>query len=306
MENRENMPLPTMHTELSGNIHHVKKINHDGTLFHKLDQVNTVTATAQDEILSNIKANIKRNLTRLHHLPEFHKVKGFNKKIALVGGGPSLKYYLDDIRQFRTVFACGSCNDYLMSNGIIPTYAGICDPDPLSINYYQKLDTEVKYLVASGCDSKIFEHLKKHQIVMWHCHSDAYKPEDIEEGYQAVGGGCTIGLRAINIALILGYNNIHLFGFDSCMSDDVESHAYQAEDVGTLYSIKVGNDNELDYSSKTFKVAGYQLAQAYNFIDMYKKCSDIFVPTIYGNGLLAAIIENMNKQQTKLTTVGAN
>lgn len=291
---------PTMHTELSGNTHQVNQINFNGELYHRLEQVNTNTATAQSEILDNVKANIKRNLPRLHQLPEFHKIKGHDKKIAIVGGGPSLKYYLDDIRQFRTIFACGSCNDYLMSNNVVPTYAGICDPDALSIKYFQKLDTETKYLIASGCDGKIFEHLKNHQVVMWHCHSDDYKPDEIEEGYQAVGGGCTIGLRAISIAIILGYTNLHFFGFDSCMAEDDSSHAYQTEDVGTIHQIKVGTESELDYKSKTFKVAGYQLAQANHFMSMYKNYGHMFVPTFYGNGLLAEILKVTNAESAKL------
>ena len=149
---RNNCAPLSMHTELTGNLHKVNQINFNGVQYNRLEQVHTATATEPSEIINNIKANLKRNLPRLHELTEFHKIKGHDKKIALVGGGPSLKHYLDDIRQFKTIFACGSCNDYLMSNNVIPTYAGICDPDPLSINYFQKLDTETKYLVASGCD----------------------------------------------------------------------------------------------------------------------------------------------------------
>lgn len=288
--------LMSITAELTGNIHSVKQINFNGEVFHTLEGVSTTTATSVDEILDNVKKNVKRNLPRLHWLPEFHKVKGYGKRIALVGGGPSLKYYLDDLRQFKTVVACGSVNDYLMGNGIIPTYAIICDPDPLSINYFQKLDTETKYLIASGCDGKIFDHLKNQQVIMWHCHSDSYKPDEIEPGYQAVGGGCTVGLRAISIAIILGYTNLHFFGFDSCMSDENASHAYQAEDVGDIYKIKVGTKTELDYESKTFNVAGYQLAQAYHFMDFYKIHNQFFTPTFYGDGLLAAILANINKQ----------
>lgn len=293
---RNNCAPLSMHTELTGNLHKVNQINFNGVQYSRLEQVHTATATEPSEIINNIKANIKRNLPRLHELTEFHKIKGHDKKIALVGGGPSLKHYLDDIRQFKTIFACGSCNDYLMSNNIIPTYAGICDPDALSINYFQKLDTETKYLVASGCDGKIFDHLKNYQVILWHCHSDTYKPEEIEPNYQAVGGGCTIGLRAITIAITLGYTNLHFFGFDSCMSENNDSHAYQTEDVGILYEVKVGTEDELDYSSKVFKVAGYQLAQATHFIQFHKSYGHMFVPTIYGDGMLAEVLKNINKQ----------
>ena len=41
-----------------------------------------------------------------------------------------------------------------------------------------------------------------------------------------MGGGCTIGLRSISIAILLGYTNIHFFGFDSCLDTDGTGHAY--------------------------------------------------------------------------------
>jgi hypothetical protein len=263
--------------------------------FVPLKEIQTNTATSFDETLANVKINAKRNLPRLHGLPEFHKVKGHDKLIAIVGGGPSLKDNLDELRKFKTIIACGSVNDFLMGNGITPTYATICDPDPLSINYFQKRDTEVKYLLASGCDAKIFDYFKDYQVVMWHCHSDDYKPDDIEPGYQAIGGGCTVGLRSICISQVLGYTNVHMFGFDSCLGLDGNSHAYLAEDVGHIYDIKVGNKVGVDSDSKTYKCAGYQLAQAHQFLDYYKKYYTLFTPTIHGDGLLAAIVANETK-----------
>lgn len=265
--------------------------------FYPLDGVNTKTATAPEEILSNMKSNVEKykTITRLHQLPEFQKIKGSNKSIAVVGGGPSVNNYIDDIKQFRTVVAAGSSHDYLVENGVKLTYAIICDPDPLSINYYQKLDTETKYLVASGCDEKIFEHIKNHPLVMWHCHSDSYSPSEIEVGYQAVGGGCTVGLRSLSIALLLGYNHIHIFGMDSCMADNGKSHAYITEDIGDTYSIKVAQSKSyLPDGIKTFKCAGYQLAQAWHFIEFYKHHNQYFTPYIYGDGLLAEVMKNIN------------
>ena len=275
-------------------------------VFHPIDGIETATAVAYDDILSNIKNNVKTYgslMPRLHKLPEFHKVKGKDKPIAIVGGGPTIKHYIDDIRQYRTVMAAGSCHDYLRENNINITYTAVCDPDPIVMKYLQKPDTETKYLLASGCDSAVYEHLKDHQRVMWHCHSDTYKPDEIEPEYQGVGGGCTVGLRALNIAILLGYSNVHLFGMDSCMGES--SHAYEAEDVGKIYDIAASvNKTTAPTKSKVWKVAGYQLAQAYQFIDFYSKWHMYFTPTIFGDSLLADIMKNININMQLLDTQG--
>jgi hypothetical protein len=269
--------------------------------FTRLDLVQTHAATAIETSIENVRYNLKKGYPRFRDLPEFRKVKGPNKKIAFVGGGPSVKHYVDDIKQFRTVVACGSANDWVMQNGITPTYSIICDPDPVSINYFQHLDTETKYLIASCCDPKIFEHLKEHQIILWHCDSDEQRSElqKIDPTYDAIGGGCTVGLRAISIAIMLGYSNHHYFGYDSCLGEDDAHHAYgfstKEEELGKIYTVKVGDDKGHDENAKAYRCAGYQLAQAYHFREFYQHFAHYFKPIFYGDGLLPATMRQINK-----------
>ena len=278
--------------------------------FVLLEKINTQAATSSDVFIENVKINVKRKLPWLHNLPEFQKVKGNSKKIALVGGGPSLDKYVDDIKQFKTIIICGSSNDWAMKNGIIPTYAVICDPDPISVNYYTSLDTEVKYLLAASCDPKIYEHLKEKQVVMWHCHSDEAIEKlkgHLEGEYHAIGGGCTVGLRALSIAVMLGYSNIHLFGFDSSLGDNDKHHAYDfsdaSEELGQIYNIKVGKDT-LVGNEKTFHCAGYQLAQADHFKDFYTRYNQYFNPTFYGDGLLPTLMAQIFEEKQRLESSG--
>lgn len=271
------------------------------TPFVRLDGVSTQAATSSNVAFENTKISLKRDLPWLHKLPEFQKIKGQDKKIALIAGGPSIKDYVDDIRQFKTTMVCGSSNDWAMDNNILPTYSVICDPDPISINYYQKLDTETKYMIAAACDPKIFDHLKGQQIVLWHCHSEEVKAKLDEENlgadYNAISGGCTVGLRALSMAIMLGYTNIHMFGFDSCLGVNDKHHAYDfsdvSEELGVIHNIRIGDQKEPN--SLTFRCAGYQLAQVVNFKDFYAAHHQLFNPVVYGNGLLAAMLENINK-----------
>lgn len=285
--------------------------------FSRLERINTVTATDITVFINNTRKTIAKRLPRLQHLPEFNKPKGKDKKIALVGGGPSLKNHLNELREFKTIIACGSVNDYLMDQGIIPTYTTICDPDPISANYLTKTDSETRYLVASCCDDKVFEALKDRQIIMWHCHSPeqeiAVRELDKDFGqYIAICGGCTVGLRSISIAILLGYYNIHFFGFDSCMEGEAH-HSYgfstkeEDELIGTVHKIKLGNvaGDAPAEGDKLYHCIGYQMAQAEHFREFYENFHSSFEPTFHGTGLLPDLMDLIRRREVYLAQKAA-
>lgn len=265
-------------------------------VFVPLLGVKTNTATAGTEILENVVRNAKKPYRKIHKLPEFMKPKGSNK-IALVGGGPSLKKHIELLKTFDTILVCGSPNDYIMEQGVIPTYVAVCDPDAIMAKYLTKLDKRVTYLVASGCNDEVFRALEGQNVVLWHCHSDEYakQMQEADPEYFGVGGGCTVGLRGLSIAIILGYKDIHFFGFDSCVDENSKEdhHAYkfatQDENIGEIYEIRVGNlfDGAAG-ASKVYYCAGYQLAQAEQFKVFYSSYGKTFKPTFHGGGLLEA------------------
>lgn len=277
----------------------------DLSSYSKLAGVSTVAATPSTIAFENIKINIVKKYTRLNQLPEFRKLKN-ELPIALVGGGPSLSKTIDKVREYKTIFACGSVHDYLRKEGIVPTYAGICDPDPVSINYFKNPHPETKYLIASACDPKIFEHLDKYPIVMWHCHSDDYndKLAEIEKDYEGVGGGCTIGLRSVCIAIMCGYRNIDFFGFDSCLSDE-QTYAYELstqqekDDQGKIYKLKIGMDWN-GPSEKTYNCLGYHLAQAEHFRKFLVDYGNVINPTFYGEGLLPDLVRMIQRESARM------
>jgi len=279
---------------MDSGIHNVPEAYHvDGfdAPFTPVKLINTQAATSASVFLENVLENIKLKVPRLEHLPSFRKIKGNDHPIAIVGGGPSVKTQIEKLKEFKTIVVAGSAHDYIISQGIKPTYGVICDPDPVSINYYTKLDTETTYLIATSCDPKIVNHFKEHQLVLWHCHSEEASIEikKVEKEYYGVAGGCTVGLRSLCIAILLGYNNIHFFGFDSCLGlEDNSHHAYgfsteQEEDYGITHKIKLGKDRP---DKKTYTCIGYQLAQAHHFKEFYFEHYNIFTPTFHGDGML--------------------
>lgn len=279
--------------------------------------IQTNAATSTSVMYENVIENMKLKLPMFEKIPEFNKVKGKDKKIALIGGGPSLKNkeILDELRTFKTTIACGSVHDYLITNGIIPTYAANCDPSHICADYYTKSDTEVKYLIGSNADKKVIEALKDKQVILWHCHSEELQErmiklcqEEYKVDYQAVGGGCTVGLRSISLAMCMGYSNIHFFGFDSCMSaDGTNHHAYdwanpeeEKSSIEKIHRIQIGPEAGPE-TDKYYFVAGYQLAQMENFKDFYCAHHQFFVPTFHGGGALSDYFDLIKRVSTQKT-----
>lgn len=261
-----------------------------GEAFRQLDGVETMAATEASISTANIRAAEALNLPSMHDLPGFNVFK-HDEPIALIGGGPSIRETVDELREFPVTIACGSAHDWAVQNGIKPTYCAIADPDPIMAAYVRNPCPETMYLVATQCDKSVFEALRGQKMAAWHIlnesHADYVKETGISR-YPGVGGGCTIGLRSISIAMMFGYRNIHFFGFDSCldMTDDAH-HAYDyatdQEETGDVYALKIGQGLPGD---RTYRVSGYMLAQALHFKSFWTQYDGYFVPTFHGSGLL--------------------
>ena len=265
--------------------------------FYKLGDVITHTATSYEDSYNNMRYNVKSPYGYLPDMSVWKKHK--NIPIALIGGGPSLKDHLEELRNFSgPTVACGSTHDFLVENGIIPTYSVICDPDPITANYLSKPRDNIQYLLATQCHPLVFEKLKGFAIWLWHCYNDDEKGyNEIDPDFKlhgAVGGGCTVGLRAINIAIMMGYKDIHFYGYDSSVRVNDSHHAYdfstKDEQLGQMYEVKLAETDECFYTC-----AGYHLAQARQFVDFYGMYKDVFNPTFHGDGLLPATMRAMTE-----------
>lgn len=261
--------------------------------FIRLGGLNTESATPSAVSLDHVRSSMTRNLPSIEGMPGFKVVKPTDQRVALVGGGPSVKQTVEELRGFETIVACGSVHDWLIENGITPTFCVLADPDPaITVEYIRRANPATTYLVATQCAPSVFEALMGCSVVLWHCMNDSYNVFCMENGdgggYPGIGGGCTVGLRALSIFMLFGYRNIHFFGFDSCLgASDDDHHAYAfrdaAEEVGEVYQIKIGADGPGD---RTYRVVGYHLAQAAHFKDFWATYSNFFVPTFHGDGLL--------------------
>jgi uncharacterized Rossmann fold enzyme len=253
----------------------------------RLDGITVVTATDTGTISDNIRKNSELGLQDIFTLPEWRE----QMPIALVGGGPSLKDHIADLRRYERVMVCGSAHDYAVSQEIEPQWTVVCDPDPIVNSYIRQPVASCMYLVASSCDPSTFEHLKGHKVIIWHCGNVNLgtaiwgdKPKIV------VGGGCTVGTRALMIALCFGYSNIHLFGFDNCVRND-EHHAYPfTEDdmtpTGDLKEVRFGTPD-----APSYYMYGYMLGQFFDFSKILKQYGHRLNVTVHGGGPLDELVK---------------
>ena len=98
-----------------------------------------------------------------------------------------------------------------------------------------------------------------------------------------VGGGTTIGTRAIGLAYQLGYRRFRIFGMDCSMEGD-ELHAYGQPHDHDILDVSCGGKN--------FRAPIQMIAQAEEFVNIIPKLlAEGCELTIYGNGLLRAIAD---------------
>lgn len=243
-----------------------------------------------EHLSKNIAFNIKRDVLRFVNRPNLTLLK--HEPMAIVAAGPTLNDTIEQLREFKNILVCGSAHDHLVRLGVIPTYALVSDggvDDKLNLSLRNK---ETTYLIASQCDPSLFDHLEGYNVEMWHYKGQTGSPEDekaLLRGEQAIAWGSTVTINAVHVALLLGHQDLHFFGFDSCYGDHgLKQHC--CEIVGGL-----------EYQKIPVKVAGTErmfisdyglMEQANQFFKLMEFWRQFFHTTIYGDGLIAAMVRN--------------
>lgn len=245
-----------------------------------------VEFVADEVIPSGALANVEASLSR--GLPRFHAMRGLGKAagpVAIVGGGPSLGD-CSELRTFDgTIISCGTVHDHLQCNGVVPDYHVDSEPDADGVmtRWLQFPDPYTIYLIASQCPPATFDALRRHTIVLWHC-AATNDPSDGPDfrGEPAIPGGCCNLLRAWPLAAVMGFKDIHFFGFDcsfpeSCASQHAYAYDWTLDEVCTAIS-----------GGKRFYTTLIWLNQMDVFVKMYRQAQGKFAITVHGDGLVAS------------------
>ena len=240
--------------------------------------------------LETVKANVQHNI-RLG----FQQVQPYptnDVEAMIVGGGPSLKRDIEEIRDLRErgvkLIALNNAYQYCLDYDIKPSAYVMVDARPFNLRFLENTIPECKYFIASQCDPSVFERLEsvKDQTYIWH--TSAEEIQDIlTANYPMcypVPGGSTVLLRAIPLFRMLGFKRFHIFGCDSCLEDGAH-HAYEQKenDEQAVIPVRVGG--------KIFYCNPWMVSQAREFIDLVGCMGDVMELNIHG-GLLRQILES--------------
>ena len=190
--------------------------------------INAVYCIDDETRLQYINSSIAR---KLPSISEFGKIS--KEKVAIIGFGPSLQQTWEEIKGFETIFTCSGSHKFLLEKGMKPSdfknwYHAEVDPHDYKCTLLGKPQKEIHYLIASACHPNMFDMLKNYDVKIWHLYYDSplrNLPLIYPRNELIVTGGSNVGLRSLVLSTVLGYRDLHLFGFDCSFLDAEHQHA---------------------------------------------------------------------------------
>lgn len=237
--------------------------------------------TPFDDVVANVKAACEL------HTPWLEKAPESEEDALIIGGGPSIGQLAPVIRflaKNRTVFALNGAARWCDENGIAYDYHVMIDARPDMIGMVPSWGPLRIY--ASQCAPEV----TKCADLLFHVHCDGVDACDIGGAGFEIGGGHTVGMVAPGVAYVLGFRKLHLFGFDSSYSAGA-GHAYDQP----LNAADRVYDAFLEDGSE-WKSAPWMIQQVRDYQLLAPALTDLGCElTIYGNGLLPAVHQQMCK-----------
>lgn len=230
--------------------------------------------------IRNIRANCAVNIAN-PDIPGIEAVDAHGGTLMIAAGGPSLadsvlQLQLDRARLGASLWSLNGAHDFLIGRGIVPDAMVMLDSRPGMVSFVKNSRAEVEYLIATQCDPMVFaslmhDHRNVRKWTGWYWGVDDEK---------WIGGGATVGQKAICLGYVLGYRKFKLFGYDSSYRDG-HDHAYQ----------QTMNENDLTVEvvlrGQKFTAARWMVKQVVEFLGMAdvltRKGCEI---DVYGDGLL--------------------
>lgn len=260
-----------------------------GPLEIKTGSFNTPIAT----MFTNAVHNLKRDLKRVRETP------AHGSRAIIVGGGPSLEHTYPDISKLGgTVFALNGAHDYLIARGVPVHYHVLLDAKQSNVVFVKHPRSYVTYLLAAQCHPDVFDALKYENVITWiSCFDNEQRDQMLAKEFSKqtlmlVGGGATVGLKALNLAYLMGYRTFDIFGFDACYRGE-ENHAYRQS----------MNDGEerivVTAAGRQFICAPWMAKQAVEFQKQMRQLLDERCNfTVHGDGLISWVCKQWEHSTT--------
>jgi hypothetical protein len=242
------------------------------------------SVTAIDGIADDADGHVRVQSALARGLPEVGAPSmPRDDPIAIVCGGPSLAQTYWMLQGWSgALWACNGAGSWLLDRAIRPS--GIVAMDPCApARWLDPRIRDVPHYLSNIVPPSFFDAAAGFNVVLWHpWHATAYDPED----KWRIGNGGTVGLRAVYLALHLGWRRIHLFGLDGNMSGRVE-HVYDTEN----FQRPVYEDVfPVTCQGRRFITTLAFAWQAVHLRRLAKETQGVVEFAVYGDSLLSAVM----------------
>lgn len=227
-------------------------------------------------------------------LPELKLFEAHDKTLAICGGGPSLKRNWQLIPPDCDVMALNGAYKFLRSKGRTALYFAMIDARAVNVNFFDDPAPETNFLLASQCHADVYAALSEMFVAVFHLATPSAQAA-FPDADLYVGGGGTVGLAALGLAMALGYRKVILYGYDSSIENG-DSHAFtqpQNEGQATIDAwVK-------DRKYTTTHAMAAQTMDFFPFYESIKKIAPDFQIQLIGSGLFYDYVATNNNPATR-------
>lgn len=140
-----------------------------------------------------------------------------SEKLAIVGGGPSIKMQWPELKEYRYVFAINGAYEFLLKRGIEAAFVSV-DHSPLIANFCRNVK---RAIIATRCAPETFAALKDADVRVFDVPGD-------------VVGGSATAITIIDLAAKMGFGKVTLFGCESSFKGQTHAYTNEAQNVITV------------------------------------------------------------------------
>lgn len=212
----------------------------------------------REHILEQVAANARR-----HDVPNLHPREYTDKIMVYIGGGPTLRDHLDEVKQKcederYDVYTSNATCKFLLAKGIKPNYHLILDPTERKV---RDLDypEDVALILGLQCHPGLFERAKEKGVQVHKFLAASVTGEDGKSDKDAaqaamtkddpqmmgIGGGSMCGTRMIYYAVAMGYRRLEMYGVDGSVEvkdgNIVKCYAYTKPRGENILETTTGN-----------------------------------------------------------------
>lgn len=251
-------------------------------------QVKTRNCIPNDEILANIRENLKQITQWVDYC------KPHNESVVICSAGQSLSR--DEIQPWADkgvkIVTVKHAIDRLKQWNIKPWACVLLDPRQHVEDFVKSPDRDVVYFVASMVSPNVVKVLLDNgcKVIGYHALVNAGENDllakEVGPGTMMVSGGSATATRSIGLlAECLGFSDIHCYGYDLSYPEKPDMTQKNPDGTDKYTEVTLGSHgykNKIE--QRTFWTEGQFLAQAQELRYMYKMERD-FTISVYGDGI---------------------